>query len=85
MTYDAYRCWVKRFLLRHNLSILKASYLKQKMGKDIQNLTYKFLLQCINARIKTQINDDIRCIINEDETPCYLENLLKIKIYNKFI
>ena len=42
MIFNAYRFWAKRFLLRHNLSILKASYLKQKMGKDIQNLTYKF-------------------------------------------
>ena len=69
--------WVKRFLLRHNLSIRKASHLGQKMGKNIQNLADRFLLQCINARKKTQINDDIRCIINVDETPCYLENSSK--------
>lgn len=55
LTYNAYRCWVKRFLKRHNLSIRKASHLGQKMDKDIQNLTYKFLLNCIKARIKTQI------------------------------
>ena len=74
LTYNAYRCWVKRFLKRHNLSIRKASYLGQKMDKDIQNLTYKFLLNCIKTRIKTQINDDIHCLVNVDETPCYLEN-----------
>lgn len=45
LTYNAYRCWVKRFLLRHNLSIRKASHLGQKMGKNIQNLADRFLLQ----------------------------------------
>ena len=74
LTYNAYRWWVKRFFKRHNLSIRKASHLGQKMGNDIQNLSYKFLLNCIKARIKTQINDDIHCLVNVDETPCYLEN-----------
>ena len=30
-TYNAYRCWVKRFLHRHNLSIRCGSHLGQKI------------------------------------------------------
>ena len=67
LTYNAYRSWVKRFLLRHNLSISKASHLEQKIWNYIKNLTYKFLLQFINGKITTQINDDIRCIIKVDQ------------------
>ena len=40
-------------------------------------MTYKFLLECINARKKTLINDDIKCLINFEEKPCYLENPTK--------
>jgi len=38
------------------------------------NQTYKFLRNCINERIDNHIDDNIECLINVDETPCYIEN-----------
>ena len=40
----------------------------------MENITYKFLLDCIKSSINENINDNIKRIINVDETPCYLEN-----------
>lgn len=73
-TYNSYWCWIFRFLARNNLSIRKISYEGQKISENIENLTYKFLLDCIKKRKYAQINDDIECFINIDEVPSYLEN-----------
>lgn len=39
----------------------------------MENLTYKFLTECIYKRKISQINDDLECIIKVNETPCYIE------------
>ena len=76
-TYNAYQCWVKRFLQRHNLSIRRASHLGQKIMGPYINITYKFLINCIQKRKENKILDDISCIINVDETPIFFENPTK--------
>ena len=73
-TYNAYTCWVKRFLKRHNLVIRRASHMGQNISNNYENMTFQFLLNCIRVRKKSQITDNIECIVNVDETPCYLEN-----------
>ena len=54
---------VQRFLLRNNLAIRKISHEGQKINGNIENLTYKFLIDCINKRKLTQINDDMNVSI----------------------
>ena len=76
-TFNAYVCWVKRFLKRHNLTIRKCSHIGQKIDGDYENQTYIFLSSCIKERIDNHIDDNIECLINVDETPCYIENLSK--------
>ena len=39
-TYNAYQCWVKRFLQRHNLSIRLSSHLGQKIMGPYIDITY---------------------------------------------
>ena len=73
---NAYRCWVYRFLKRNNLNIRKDSHLGQKVPKNMQNLTYKFLNEIIKARKDSEVYDNISLIVNVDETPCHLENPL---------
>ena len=73
-SYNAYICWVKRFLKRNNLTIRKCSHIGQKVNGDIENITYKFLRTCIKERIDNNIDDNIECIVNIDESPCYIEN-----------
>ena len=70
-SYNAYRCWVKRFLKRHNLSIRRVSHLGQKINGLFLDLIINFLTGCIN---ETKIFDDISCLINEDEIPIFLES-----------
>ena len=65
-----------RFLKRNNLNIRKDSHLGQKVPKNMQNLTYKFLNEIIKARKDSEVYDNISLIVNVDETPCHLENPL---------
>ena len=46
------------------------------MGPYI-DITYKFLINCIQKRKETEILDDISCIINVDETSIFFENPIK--------
>ena len=55
------------------MSIRKFPHEGQKIKGNIENITYKFLRECIYKRMSSHINDNIECIINIDETPCYLE------------
>lgn len=73
-TIKAYKCWVHRFLSLHNLSIRKVSHIGQKVPKDLQNITYRYLNKIMNAGKITKIEDNIELIINVDETHCYLDN-----------
>ena len=74
LSYNEYKCWVHLFLIRHKLSIRKASHIGQCLPKQYENIIYKFLLECIKKKRETKIDDDTDCIINIDETLCYLEN-----------
>ena len=58
---------VQRFLLWNNLAIRKISHEGQKFIGIIENLTYKFLIDFINKKKLTQINDNIEWLINIDE------------------
>lgn len=68
-SYNSYRWWIQRFLVRNNWSIRKKSHEGNRILKNIENLTYKFLTECINKWKSTQINVDIECINN-----IYIEN-----------
>lgn len=46
----------------------------QNISNNYENMTFQFLLNCIRVRKKSQITDNIECIVNVDETPSYLEN-----------
>ena len=48
---------LKYFLSRKNLAIRNAAHIGQQLSNEYKNMTYKFLLECINARKKTLIND----------------------------
>lgn len=64
----------------HNLSIRKVSDIGQKAPNNLQNITYGYLNQIINAGKITKIEDNIELIINVDQTPCYLENPSTLKL-----
>ena len=59
---------------KKNLTIRKCSHIGQKINGDIENITYIFLRKRIKERIDNIIYDNIECIVNLDETPCYIEN-----------
>ena len=62
------------FLIRHNLNIRKECHIGQCLPKEYENIIYKFLFECIQIKKETKIEDDTDCIINIEETPCYLES-----------
>ena len=64
----------KIFKKTHNLVIRRASHMGQNISNNYENMTFQFLLNCIRVRKKSQITDNIECIVNVDETPIYLEN-----------
>ena len=72
LTFNAYKCWVHRFLISHKLIIWKACHIGQCLPKDYENKIYKFLLEC-DQKKETKIEDDTDCIINIDENSLLFE------------
>ena len=68
-TYNAYKCWVKSFLKRHNLFIRRASHIGKNISNNYENFNFSILLNYIRVRKYSQITENIECIVNVEETP----------------